>query len=86
MKFISATTARKMVEEYDSTAKQRFLDALNDKIIECAKKGLNECCISLQDCPEQARGNLMIFLAQHGFNCVPRKTAGQPTGYYKIMW
>lgn len=86
MKFVSATTAREMVKEYESTARQRFLNDLNDKIIECAKKGLHECCISLQEYSEQERGNLIIFLAQHGFNCVPRKTAGQAIGYYKIMW
>lgn len=86
MKFVSAATAREMVNEYNSTAKQRFLNDLNDKIIECAKKGLNECCISLQDCPEQEMGNIIIFLTKQGFICVPRKTAGRPTGYYKIVW
>ncbi len=86
MKFVSAATAREMVKEYDNTARQRFLNALNDKIIECAKKGLNECCISLQECPELERGNLIIFLTQQGFICVPRRTAGQAMGYYKVMW
>jgi hypothetical protein len=86
MKFVSATTAREMVKEYESTAKQRFLNDLNDKIIECAKKGLNECCISLREYPEQERGNLICFLTQHGFTCAYQKTAGQPMNYYKIMW
>ena len=86
MKFVSAATAREMVNEYESTARQRFLNSLNDKIIECAKKGLNECCISLQECPEQERGYLINFLTQRGFNCVPRKNAGPAIGYYKIMW
>ena len=86
MEFVSAATAREMVKEYENTTRERFLNDLNDKIIECAKKGLSEYCISLQDCSEQERGNLIVFLAQHGFKCFPRKTAGQPIGYYKIMW
>ena len=86
MKFVFAATAREMVKEYENTARERFLNYLNDRIIESAKKGLREYCVSLQDCSEQEKGELMIFLTQHGFNCVPRKTAGQPVGYYKIMW
>lgn len=86
MKFVSAATAKEMVKEYESTARQRFLNSLNDKIIECAKKGLTECCISLRECSEQERGNIISFLIQQGFYCIPRKGAGPAVDYYKIMW
>lgn len=85
MKFVSAATAKEMVKEYESTARQRFLNSLNDKIIECAKKGLTECCISLRECSEQERGNIISFLTQQGFYCSLRKGAGL-TDYYKVMW
>ena len=83
MKFVSATVAREMVKEYENTAKQRFLDNLNNQIIECAKKGQTECYISLQDCSAQERGNLIIFLNQQGFICAPHNTVRER---YKIVW
>ena len=86
MEFVSAATARKMVKDYENAINERFLNDLNNKIIACAKKGLNECCISLHGYSKEEKGNLMLFLAQHGFNCIPHLVVGQPLNDYKITW
>lgn len=85
MKFISANTARAMVKEYEDSAKTRFLNELNEKIITAAKSGAHQVRVRFNT-TEKEKNNICIYLATLGYAVEPVNRPGTPINTYEIMW